>query len=139
MEYATLNGVPIITYGLIGATTMFLAYSVFRDETSPKPADTDSIFNIPTVSMPSVSLPTVALPAVALPTAAMFATKSESESEKESVKEPVADDVPVKEPDLDLENSQPALTQGGKSKHTRNKRKHRNKNKKGKRTKHNRK
>ena len=133
MEYATFNGVPIITYGLIGATTMFLAYSVFRDETSPKPEDTSSIFNMPSVSIPTVSLPTVALPA-----AAMFATKSESEPEKEAVKEPVVDDASVKEPDLDLENSQPALTQGGKSKHTRNKRRNKNK-KKGKRTKHNRK
>lgn len=129
MEYATFNGVPIITYGLIGATTMFLAYSVFRDETSPKPEDTSSIFNIPSVSIPTVSLPTVALP-----TAAMFATNSGSEPEKESVKEPVADAVT----DLDLENSPAAPTQGGKSKHTRNKRRNKNK-KKGKRTKHNRK
>jgi hypothetical protein len=112
---------------------MFLAYSVFRDETSPKPEDTSSIFNIPSVSIPTVSLPTVALP-----TAAMFATNSGSEPEKESVKEPVADAVTVKEPDLDLENSPAAPTQGGKSKHTRNKRRNKNK-KKSKRTKHNRK
>lgn len=120
MEFSTFNGVPIITYGLIGATTMFLAYSVFRDESSPKPVETSSIFN-----MPSVSLPTVTLPA-----AAMFATTSEPEPENES----------LKEPDLDLENSQAAPTQGGKSKHTRNRRnKSKGKNKKDKRTKHNRK
>lgn len=131
MEFVTFNGVPVITYGLIGATTMFLAYSVFRDESSPKPAETSSIFNMPSVSIPTVSLPTVALPA-----AAMFATTSEPESSKETEKEVAAEPAP----ESGLENSPPPPTQGGKSKHTRNKRnKSKGKNKKDKRTKHNRK
>jgi len=137
MEFSTFNGVPVITYGLIGATTMFLAYSVFRDESSPKPEDTSSIFNVPSVSLPTVSLPTVSLPTVALPTAAMFATTSGPEPSKENEPEVVAE----QEPESVSENTPPPpVTQGGKSKHTRNKRnKNKGKNKKNKKTKHNRK
>lgn len=132
MEFSTFNGVPVITYGLIGATTMFLAYSVFRDESSPEPEDTSSIFNVPSVSLPTVSLPTVALP-----TAAMFATTSGPEPSKEKEPEVVAE----QEPESVSENTPPPpVTQGGKSKHTRNKRnKNKGKNKKNKKTKHNRK
>jgi hypothetical protein len=37
MDRITWNGIPVLTYGLIGATSMLLAYSVFRDDSSPEP------------------------------------------------------------------------------------------------------
>jgi hypothetical protein len=36
MDYATFNGIPLTTYGLIGVTTMLLTYSVFRDDSNEK-------------------------------------------------------------------------------------------------------
>jgi len=36
MDYATFNGIPLTTYGLIGVTTMLLTYSVFRDDSDEK-------------------------------------------------------------------------------------------------------
>jgi hypothetical protein len=40
MEYATFNGIPFASYGLLGATTLFLAYSVFSDDAKPEPPKT---------------------------------------------------------------------------------------------------
>lgn len=37
MEYVTFNGIPLISYGLIGATTAFLTYSVFSDDAKTEP------------------------------------------------------------------------------------------------------
>ena len=94
MEYATLNGVPIITYGLIGATTALLAYSVFRDES--KSTDASSGFKMPSVSLPAVAMPTLSLPSVSMP------------------------GVPSTSPELKSPSIPP--TRGGKRKRTRRKR-----------------
>ena len=108
MEHATLNGVPIITYGLIGVTTALLAYSVFRDEPSPKSTDSSSGFKMPALSLPTLSMPALSMPAVSLPTVSLPTV---------SLPMPAA---LSKSPEL--KSPYIPLTQGGKRKRTRRKR-----------------
>jgi hypothetical protein len=118
MDYATFNGIPLTTYGLIGATTMLLAYSVFRDDsnenTSNEPTNQESesskgsFFNFP--SEPS----TLA-------------------SEVKSSEEPVKDEIKSITDTPKKDESSPTTISGGKRKRTK-RRRHKNK-----RTKHNRK
>jgi hypothetical protein len=129
MEYATLNGVPIITYGLIGATTALLAYSVFRDES--KSTDASSGFKMPSVSLPAVAMPTVSLPSVSMPAVAMPAvampTLSLPSVSLPAVAMPTLSlpsvsmpGVPSTSPELKSPSIPP--TRGGKRKRTRRKR-----------------
>ena len=120
MENITFNGIPIITYGLIGTTTVFLAYSVFRDDSSS--------------SSKPISESTIALPAVS----GLFASSSDDkESKYESDKEKGEESEPEPEPTPTVKDeSPPPEIKGGKRKHTRNKHK---KQKNKRQTKHNRK
>ena len=114
MEYATFNGIPLISYGLIGVTTMLLAYSVFSDDSKPVPPKSM------TEQIQSMSSP----------------DKKEPE-EQSFIPESVSDYLP-EAPKLDqsfipeavaeyLPKSEPEPTKGGKKKRTKH-----NKGKKGK-------
>ena len=55
MSNITFNGIPILTYGLIGATTALLTYSVFSDdskaqESLPKESGIAGLLAFPTQS-----------------------------------------------------------------------------------------
>ena len=118
MEHATLNGVPIITYGLIGVTTALLAYSVFRDEPSPKSTDSSSGFKMPALSLPTLSMPALSMPALSLPTVSL-PTVSLPTVSLPTVSLPMPAAL-SKSPEL--KSPYIPLTQGGKRKRTRRKR-----------------
>jgi len=93
-SFFTVNGIPIYTYGLIGATTLLLTYSVFRDDSTPKESESSlsGYFTSPTESP---------------------AKEEEAPKNEESPPEIKAEESPVETP---------APTVGGKRKRTKRRR-----------------
>ena len=105
-SFFTVNGIPLYTYGLIGATTLLLTYSVFRDDSAPKESESSSsgYFTSPTQTP---------------------AKEEEAPAKEEEVPEVKTEESPP--PPVET----PAPTVGGKRKRTKRRR---NKNKKTKRS-----
>jgi hypothetical protein len=106
-SFFTVNGIPIYTYGLIGATTLLLTYSVFRDDSAPKESESSS--------------------------SGYFTSPTESPAKEEEAESPKNEESP---PEVKAEESPPPIetpapTVGGKRKRTKRRR---NKNKKTKRS-----
>lgn len=57
MDYTTFNGIPLISYGLIGVTTMLLTYSVFSDDAKPEPPPPETVVQQIQSMMPTMSSP----------------------------------------------------------------------------------
>ena len=119
MDSATFNGIPLTTYGLIGATTMLLAYSVFRDDSIKTPeqgsAAMSGFFTSPLASKPKET--------VTEQTKEVEAEMKEMEAETKEV------EVEKKEPEksiTDKDESPPTKAVGGKRKRTK-RRRHKNK------------
>ena len=109
MDSATFNGIPLTTYGLIGATTMLLAYSVFRDDSSEKEP--------------------VKTPEQGSAAKSGFFTSPLASKPTEPVKTPEIKEPEIKEPEksiTDKDESPPAKAVGGKRKRTK-RRRHKNK------------
>ena len=111
MEYATFNGIPLISGGLIVTTTLFLAYSVFSDDAKPVPPKSM------TEQIQSMSSPEKKEPAF-IPAAISEYLPEAPKLDQSFIPEAVAEYLPKSE-------SEP--TKGGKRKRTKH-----NKGKKGK-------
>lgn len=127
MDYATFNGIPLTTYGLIGVTTMLLTYSVFRDDSNEKESE-----KIPTQESESTKSGfftsplglLAAKPAEPEAKSIMELAKEEAKSLTESVKEELVSsptDLTQKK-----DESPPGIAVGGKRKRTK-RRRHKNK------------
>jgi len=104
MEYVTFNGIPLISYGLIGATTAFLTYSVFSDDAkikSPLPKNmTQQIQSI-------------------MPTAVLSSNPEEPKSEQSFIPAAISDYLPsTSEESSNTAENLPEPTKGGKRKRT---------------------
>jgi hypothetical protein len=123
MSNITFNGIPILTYGLIGVTTVLLTYSVFSDDSKPqeslsKESGIAGLLTFPTQSGEETP-------------------KKEEETPKKEEETPTKEETPIKPEETpintpDKEGASVGMI-GGKRKRTK---RHRNKNKK---TKHSRK
>jgi hypothetical protein len=107
MEYATFNGIPFASYGLLGATTLFLAYSVFSDDAVPPPKTmTEQIQSImPTMTSPEKEPGEQSF----IPAAISEYLPEAPKSEQSVIPEAVAEYLP---------KSEPEPMKGGKKKRT---------------------
>ena len=117
MDYTTFNGIPLISYGLIGVTTLFLAYSVFSDDAKPEPPPPKSMTEQIQSMMPTMSSPDKKEPAFN-PAAISEYLPEAPKLDQSFIPEAVAEYLP---------KSEPEPTKGGKKKRTKH-----NKGKKGK-------